>query len=302
VRIAVAVLASLVAVLSLGCSSSSSGSGNDASQTDAQVAQNPEDERVVIRRADFQINYRLEGISQNSGFIGLMSNPNLSFARAGGDESAKVSAGTTVGRAVVDEQIRDALEAGASTSTLDQAQLDQLERLQGPISTPVGGVLSLRAGLPIVRTPGVDVVVPLTPIQFLRYQSLRFNGRATIETVIGERQVACEAVWIEPTDLESTVSGFESSSELHCRLPRYVETAAGLRAQISLSSERYRDVVLVPNVFVGYDKATDGYFINVIEIRQTERVPVVVGVTDGVVRVITSKVPVGATLAPSSSE
>ena len=298
-RIAAAVLAGgLVVVLGTACSSSSSGDGDDGPQSNVQATQEPADQRVIIRRADFQIDYRLEGISKNSGFIGLMSNPNLSFVPTRGLNS-KVSAGTTVGRAIVDEQVRNALEAGAATSTLDKAQLDQLKRLEGPVSTPVGGVLGLNAGLPIVRTPGVDVVVPLTPIQFLRYQSLRFSGRATIETVVGERQVACESVWIELTNLASTTSGFESSSELHCRLPRYVETAAGLRAQISLTSERFRDVVLVPNVFVGYDKATDGYFINVIEGGQTKRVPVVVGVTDGVVRVITSEVPVGAALAPA---
>ncbi len=290
-------LAGVVVALAAACSSSPAGSTDVSSQSNERTSQEPADEKVVIRRDDFQIVYRLEGISQNSSFVGLMSNPNLSLARAPGLDST-VSAGTTVGRAVVDGQVSQALQAGAATSTLDKAQLEQLRRLEGPVSAPVGGVLAVRSGLPIVRTPGVDIVVPLTPIQFLRYQSLRFTGRATIETVIGERQVPCEAVWIEPTALGSTASGFESASELHCRLPRYVETAAGLRAQITLASERYRNVVLVPNVFVGYDKATDGYFVNVIEGGRTKRIPVVVGVTDGGVRVITSKGPLGAELAP----
>jgi hypothetical protein len=77
-----------------------------------------------------------------------------------------------------------------------------------------------------------------------------------------------------------------------------LETAPGLRAQVILESERFQDVIMVPNIYIGYDPSSDGYVIRVIESDEVVIIPVTVGVTDGVVRVITSDVPVGAVLVP----
>jgi hypothetical protein len=248
---------------------------------------------AVIRRADFQITYVLDGQSENGTMVHLISKPQLAFlpsVRLG----SRVSEGKRVGRTIVEPRVRTALGTGASTSRLEKSQLAQLRELTGAVAAPISGVFGKSAGRPVVQAPGIDVVVDLLPIQYLRYQSLEFSGQAIIETVIGQRQVSCAAVWVQPS--QPSASG--GPYELRCRLPGHVETAAGLRAQVKLKSALYEDVVVVPNVYVGYDEATDGYFITVIENGSERRLPITVGVTDGVVRIVTSKVPVGAKLVP----
>jgi hypothetical protein len=192
--------------------------------------------------------------------------------------------------------VQAALQAGAATSSLDRGELRQLAALRAPVVSPVSGVLTSAAGHPAIRDPGVDIVAGLLPIQYLRYQALEFSGRASIETVIGQRQIPCAAVWVQPAGTSSSSSG--SPYELHCRLPSYVETAAGLRGLVILKSTPYKNVIVVPNIYVGYDQRTDGYYINLQSGGRKKKVPIRVGVTDGVVRIITSKVPLGATLLP----
>lgn len=278
-----------------GCSSSA-GAGSEAAPLEASSQPSPSG--VVIRRADFQIAYVLDGVSQTGIDVQLMSNPQLAFVpsvRANSD----VAGGDVVGRAVIDPNVRAALAAGSATSSLDKGELAQLRRLEGPVVSPVSGVFSMAAGRPIVEDPGVDVVIGLTPIQSLRYESLQFTGEASIETIIGQRQVPCVTVWVEQAgSLAKSAVGLGGAYQLHCRLPSYVETGAGLPSQVSLKSALYKSVIVVPNVYVGYDPATDGYFINVTQGGQEGRLPITVGVTDGVVRIVTSSVPIGATLAP----
>lgn len=253
--------------------------------------------RAVIGQRDFQISYRLEGVSARSAAVRLMSNRNLHFIPSVALDSA-VAKGQAVGEAAVAPDIREALEAGAENSSIDRSRLDQLLALEGPLTAPVGGVLAVEDDLPVVRSPGINVVVDLTPLQELRYQSIAFTGRAVIETVIGERNVPCLAVWVKKTEiLEPDPFSPRGASELHCRIPSHIETAPGLRAQVRLASQLVEDAVVVPNIYIGYDETTDGYYLNIFDDGATSRLPVVVGVTDGVVRVITTPVPIGAELA-----
>lgn len=266
----------------------------------------PDTPGVVIRRADFQITFRLEGVSASSDAVGLMSTPQLTFV-ASLPPDTTVARGETIGGAAISSDVLAALEAASLTSDIDAGRLLRLKDLEGAIVAPVGGILVLDGPLPVVRSPGIDVVVPLTPLQYLRYQSLRFTGRALVETVVGAREVACEAVWIHQQgglgeaiqDLYGVVDG---SSELRCRLPGHIETAPGLRALVILESQRFENAVVVPVVYVGYDAEADGYTLNVIEDGVVSTIPVVVGVTDGVVRVITSPVQVGAELVRPEEE
>jgi len=232
----------------------------------------------------------------------LMSHPQLAFVTSVPLDSA-VTEGETVGAAVVNPAVEAALEAGSATSNVDQGLLAQLRSLEGPVLSPVSGVLGSEGDLPIVLSPGIDVVIGLTPIQDLRLQSLRFTGQAVVETIVGQQKVACQAMWRERLAPGETHDGTESaSSELHCRLPRRVETVAGLRARVVVESELFEDAVVVPNVYVGYDEAANGYFIKVIKDGQESTLPVVVGVTNGVVRIITSDVPLGAILVRLGEE
>lgn len=139
-----------------------------------------------------------------------------------------------------------------------------------------------------MKAPGLDVVAPLLPIQYLRYLTLKFRGRATIETIIGQRQVPCAALWVQPAG--------QSGGELHCRLPSFVVTAPGFKAQVMVKSILFRNVVVVPNIYIAYARAIDGMYVIVKEAGRDRRIPITTGVTDGVVSVVTSRVPVGATL------
>lgn len=281
-------LTSAVLLVICGCTSpgrvavSPKGTGSPATQPQA-----------VIRRTDFQITYVLQGESETGAVVDLMSDPQLAFVPEV-PTGSKVAQGRRVGRAIVDPGVQAALQAGARASSLDRGELTQLRVLQGPVAAAVSGVFSIVAGRPVIQDPGVDVVVGLLPIQYLRYQSIPFSGQASIETLVGNRQVPCAAVWVQSAG--SSSAGSDAPYELHCRLPGFVETAAGLTAQVTLHSTLYRNVVVVPNIYVGYDQATDGYFINVIAGGKKEKLPITVGVTDGVVRVVTSSVPVGAVL------
>lgn len=286
----------LIAVLLAGCSSGPV-APDFPPPRDSAAGGEERLSRAVIGQRDFQVAYRLEGVSARSTAIRLMSNRNLVFIPSAALDSA-VSKGQVVGEAAVAPDIREALEAGAETSSIDRSRLDQLLALEGPLTAPVGGVLAVEDDLPVVRSPGINVVVDLTPLQDLRYQSIAFTGRAVIETVIGERNVPCLAVWVKKTEvLEPDPFSHRGASELHCRIPSHIETAPGLRAQVRLASQLVEDAVVVPNIYIGYDETTDGYYLAIVDNGSTSRLPVVVGVTDGVVRVITTPVPVGAELA-----
>ncbi len=282
------------AVLLTACSPAVSDPGNPGMSSDDPLV----DRAVEIRRDDFQITFNLDGVSVGGLSVGLISLAQLTFVAsvAVGDP---VERGQRVGAAVIDPVIERSLDVNGAGS-IDTARLERLRGLEGPIDAPVGGVFGFHGTTPIVQSPGIDVVVALTPIQDLRYRSLRFSGEAVIETIAGERQVDCDALWIQAPELadESDAGAAPSSSALHCRLPAHIETAPGLRARVILKSELMKGAIVVPNVFVGYDKVTDGYFVNVVLDGEVSKVPVTVGVTDGVLRVITSDVLVGAELVP----
>ena len=286
----------LAAVLLAGCSSDPAAPDFSIPKDSAASGETGLSRAAIVQR-DFQIAYRLEGVSARSASVRLMSSRNLVFIPSVALDSA-VAKGQVVGEAAVAPDIREALEAGAETSSIDRSRLDQLLALEGPLTAPVGGVLAVEDDLPVVRSPGINVVVDLTPLQDLRYQSIAFTGRAVIETVIGERNVPCLAVWVKKTEvLEPDPFSHRGASELHCRIPSHIETAPGLRAQVRLASQLVEDAVVVPNIYIGYDETTDGYYLAIVDNGSTSRLPVVVGVTDGVVRVITTPVPVGAELA-----
>lgn len=252
-----------------------------AGQTDASTA--------TIERSDFQVTYRLEGVTRDSEQVQVLFNPQLSLdptVRLGGT----VASGQTLGTAVVGTELRAQLQQGGSH--LDASRLAQLEAMGGTVTAPVDGVFTDRDATPVVVAKGIDVVVNLTPIQYLRYRSLRFTGHAVVQTVIGNRHVPCRAVWTET--IVPDESG--SSARLHCRLPGLVETAAGLRARVVLQSQLVADAIVVPNVYIGYDYDADSYFLTVRDADGERSIPILVGATDGVRRVVLSDVPLGAEL------
>lgn len=145
---------------------------------------------------------------------------------------------------------------------------------------------------------GIEVAAGLTPIQYLRFTSLSFSGRATVETIMGQRQFDC----VELSASSASDADSETVASLDCALPRSAETVAGLRAKVTITSDTLRDVLTAPNLFIGYDETADQYYVNVVSGDGHTKTPVKVGITDGVVRVITEGVVGGEELAPIAGD
>jgi len=280
------------------CSHSASSSGELATSS---TSPGQSVDGAVVRRADFEVRYKLDGITEASSGVRLGWNRQLEV-NLSVETGSKVVENEQVGVEVVPRSVTIALEAEGGS--IGPARLAQLQTMKGPIVAPVTGVLTTDGDTPVIESAGIDVVSELSAIQDLRYQSLTFTGRAVVETVLGPREVECAALWLSAQDAPPSgddppvpAASSAVSPTVHCRLPFFVETVAGLRAQLTLDSVKIDDVIVVPVLYIGYDAELDGYYVRVIDGEGALMpIPVTVGVTDGVVRVITSELPVGAAL------
>ncbi len=197
-----------------------------------------------------------------------------------------VAAGQRIGTATVRDDVARALRSGDDPGQINATTLANLAAREGPVTAPASGILRAVGSTAVIESSGIDVVAELSPIQYLRFLSMEFEGQAQVETVLGPRRVRCDALWISP----STGDMSESASTLRCRLPSHVETAPGLRSTLTVAAEAVTDVLLAPNMFIGYDSEADHYFLRVERAGEFVSVPVGVGPTDGVVRVISGDV------------
>lgn len=179
--------------------------------------------------------------------------------------------------------------ARSASSSADEPVLVRKTTLQLKFTFDAVTRQGSRSGPAATRVPGVDVVATISPIQYLRFLSTTFEGTARVETIGGPRQVECLALWARTVD-DATA---DAAAELSCRLPPQVETAPGLRAEVTITSTPLEDVLVVPNVFIGYDAHADQYFVQIARAAGPVRVPVQVGLTDGVVRVVTGDLAAG---------
>ncbi len=143
--------------------------------------------------------------------------------------------------------------------------------------------------------------MPLAPLQELRYRGLTFVGEASVETVLGQRRTSCTAVWVESSKADPAASGEGSRSTVHCRLPGDVESVPGLPVTLTLTSPELTGVVALPSIYVGLDSGGNNYVVRVKDGTGWTSRPVVVGVTDGVRRVIVSGLKPGDVIQPAPS-
>lgn len=256
----------------------------------------PAADSVAVRRGDFRISLTLAGSVVAGDSVPVVPARGLRVTDAVKD-GVRVRAGQPVGDIRVDPDLAHQLEAGGSGP--DRSRLALLRVREGRAVAPVAGVVAstdASAGQLVIDAPGLDVVAPVSPVQALRLDLIPFTASVQVETTLGQRAFDCERAWIDtPVDLGSDPAA-GSGPQLRCRLPQRAETGDGLPAQLRVTSETLSDVLLVPNVFVGYDEAADAYEVTVRDRGKKSTVPVTVGPTDGVVRVITSELPVGAEL------
>jgi len=238
---------------------------------------------AVVRRRDFQILYRLDAATESSSEIHVVAYPGTHWR----DSAAvgEVSRGSRLGEIVVDEEYRSTLENG---NRLDQSTLAMIEQKAGNRISPADGTLEWIESTAVIKSVGMDVIAPLSPLQALRLLQMPIHGTASVETMVGAREVECIALWITEDDEDG------SSPRLHCRLPATIETAPGLRATLMVQSDVIVDALVVPNVMIGADD--DGPVVTFVQDGREVTVPVMVGATDGVVRVVLGDLPVGAAL------
>ena len=276
----------LALLVCVGCDAATSGStGADDPPATANVSTDPAGAGVTVAQRDFVVQLRLDGSSAMSDRIPLVSNPEF-VARLNVLAGDEVERGATIGTVTVRPDLEQSLSGGASR--INAARLRALLAREHDLVAPVAGEVA--GDESSIENAGIDVVVPLTPVQALRFIGLEFQGAASIETTVGTRSVDCLAVWLE------TDSSGDVPQQVRCRLPEFVETATGLRATLELTSDAIPDAIVVPTRFIGYDAAQDAYVVTIEQDGQPEVVPVDVGATDGVIRVITSSLPVGAPL------
>lgn len=277
---AVALIAALV-----GCSSGGDATpGRDATPPSSVSTETEFD--VHVRTTDVQIELRLDGTTEASDAVGLAADQRLEL-RPTVPDGTVVAAGDIVGEWSIPNDLAEVLQRGAASSR-NVDHLSSLLEMVGPVRAPTAGILTLDEPMPRIRTPGIDVVAVLTPLQHLRLLSTSFTGRAQVETTMGPKAIACESLWVGPT-----IDGpFGSGPGLHCRLPSWVETAPGLKATLKVTSSVIENATVVPNLYIAYDPDLDSHYV----IADGVTTPVTLGITDGVIRVITSDIRVGAKL------
>lgn len=282
-----------------------------------------------VREGTFQIELDLPGDVARGQFVPLVSGSTWTFeSQLGVGET--VSEGEDVGDRRIEPSLRAALEESATLADSDRTRLDGLTGLEGPVTSPISGTIDPTAG--VVYAPGLELITPMNPTQELRFLDLELTGAATVETIMGIRTYQCDALWIDSNDRSTTESvalpqlsvtegdegtAGETDAErpdptgsmggnsldsgtgqryLHCRLPAHAETVPGINGSVTVTSEPLEDVTLVPVYYLQYEEDSETYFVTTVEDGVEVDHEVTLGPTDGVVRVVTSELPIGATL------
>jgi hypothetical protein len=289
-------VAVLVAILLAGCTPTQQ--EPTASPVVSPGAGEPDDDRyrATVQQRDFQIAYRLEAQTVRSEAVPLPLPEGFVWAELP-EPGSQVYDGDLVGTIELEREFHETLARSAETNRVDAARLDRLGSMSTEIVAPVSGPLIVTGDQVAIGVSGIDLVVPLTGIQVLRLRSTEPLGQASVETVAGQRTVGCRHLWVEDARGDSGSEG-ESPAHLRCRLGPTVETAAGLRAGLQVTSPTVEDALVVPNAMLGL--ADDGYVVWVREDDRVREVPVDVGVSDGVVRVVTGDLGVGMDLVDPS--
>jgi hypothetical protein len=236
------------------------------------------------------VTYRLDGLVEAGDAVRVDVPDGTEFVSAIGESESRVTAGQTLGALRL-------ISTEPASGTVAESRSQLAASRVGDVIAPVSGVATFGPDAVAIKSAGLDVVVPLKPLQELRYRALRFSGTATVETVLGQRKSPCVAIWLQemPGAAESEQ---EASSAVHCRLAANVETAAGLPAVLTLASTPEEGAIAVPLIYIGLDTTGTNYLARVREGPTTVDRPVVVGATDGVRRVITSGLEPGELLDP----
>lgn len=275
-----------------------------APRADAAPGQTSLDPAVTVVRRDFQIRLSFDAQTSAGSTVVLSPHPGLSAVVPAWQRMAEP--GERIGELRLAPAVVAAAKASPGAAT--DAQVELLRAQTGRLSTPVVGPIRHPEGSgPVIDSPGIDLVATLSGLQDLRFRSAAFTGTATVETVLGQRTIPCAWLWLAAPAASGGSAGDAGDqapgTQLRCRLPASAETAPGLRARLTIASAPVRHAIVVPNRYLQYSLKADSYTVSVRRGGAVKQVEIAVGATDGVARVITSKLRVGAELVlPEASE
>ena len=282
-RLRIALLASLLFIA--GCTPTSPGSPTPEAPPPSATDTNT----FTVERSTFDVSYRLDAAVAESKVV-LIDVPTGIVFRAAVQDGRQVRAGDLLGR----RNPAPSLVDSAGSGTVDRSRVAAAKGRQGSVKAPVAGTF-VAGARPGVKAAGLDVVTDLTPLQVLRYEGMHFRGQASVETVLGERKVACSTVWLARSE------GSKSGGQVHCRLPNNVETAPGVPAVLTLTEPAVEGVLAIPLIYVGLDAAGEDYIVRVLTPSAVQERSVTVGITDGVRRIVTGGLNPGDVLQPVDS-
>lgn len=194
-------------------------------------------------------------------------------------------------------QARAALDHATAHGALSVAQAnDQLARRRDDLAaaeaaaTPViaSATGMLRRTSPSTASIDVGLVVrsELLPTQLLRLRSGAATASATVETTGGKRQVPCTELTLSDGSLVASSAMPDDprsvGGTLECRLSEVLDTVPGLPATIAVSVDFGTDVPVVPEIAIAFDDDGAPYVVT----TSGTRVPVELGASDGVLRVV----------------
>lgn len=279
----------LIGTLTAGCTDGSSARTPGASELPTAVSSTGEGNLVpVVSVGEFEIRYVLEASTVLSDGVPVEVPLGTSWGERVPD-GREVRAGDYVGTTTLRPDVQTELEGSSHSS--DRVRLSSLEMGVGDVSAPIDGVVSSDGTSLRIDSGGIEAVAMLTGMQSLRLASLPISGSVTVETTLGQRLIACDALWVTQPDAGLGLVDYG----LHCRIPSYIETSANLRATIEVVSDKIVSATLVPNVAVGASR--NGSFVCLErEAGGSVQREVDLGPSDGVMRVITSDLDSGLRL------
>lgn len=273
----------LVVSVMVGVAGCSGGEGDAArtAQTSAAASASIGETTMTVQKSTFAVSYRLSGLTIDSAAVGVDIPRGAHLT-----DAPRSGASTSLGDALGTLKPSDA-DASEPAGTVEASRRAMTSSRLRTLRSPASGRVHFTGRSAKVSTSGIDVAIPLKPLQELRYRGMEFTGSVTTETVLGQEEGTCQSVWIEDSPQPSTGDdGTGASATLHCRLPADFETAPGLPAVVTLTSERLDKVITIPVLYISLDKGGQNYVVQLRRGGRPTEQKITVGATDGVRRTV----------------
>lgn len=291
------IVGGMLAALLSGCGNS------DVDQIPASSGQTEQGDSVALEEVtaftrDFSFALSVDAKVASSAGVRL-DEDNLFEFRSTVADGDLVIRGQSIGELLLKDALRKELLGESASSDSAKFRLQALDSREGTVESPITGVF--RAKDKVVESQGLEVQANLTPIQSLRLKSVEFSADTSLETTSGVQTFTCESIWVSTASANQLILDelvpVDEAVTVHCRLPDNIETVPGVEATLSMKSQVIEKATVVPAISVQYVQSLQEFAVCVAEDGEPALVPVIVGPTDGVVRVVYSGVTDGTVLS-----